>query len=124
MNYVRARARDGRQVEVAYDYIGNYMPSANYYVEEYAQAWASQEMARKAVRFERRLEFALEGHRFFDLVRWGIAADYISTYLSSEKSRLPNNLTGVSFTPNKNEYFPIPQLEMSLNPQFKQNDGY
>ncbi len=124
VNYVRARARDGRQVEVAYDYIGNYMPSATYYVEEYTQPWTGQEMGRKAVRFERRLELALEGHRFFDLVRWGIAGDYITTYLNTEKGRLPNNLTGVSFTPNKNEYFPIPQLEMSLNPKFKQNDGY
>ena len=33
MNYVRARARDGRYVEVSYDYIGSYYPSANYYVD-------------------------------------------------------------------------------------------
>ena len=33
----------------------------------------NQENARKALRWERRLEFAMEGSRFFDLVRWGIA---------------------------------------------------
>ncbi len=49
--------------------------------------------ARDAVRFERRLELGLEGHRFFDLVRWGIAADYINKYLQVEKTRLPNDLT-------------------------------
>ncbi|MBP7151892.1 MAG: RagB/SusD family nutrient uptake outer membrane protein, partial [Paludibacteraceae bacterium] len=31
----------------------------------------TQDYARKALRWERRLEFAMEGSRFFDLVRWG-----------------------------------------------------
>ncbi len=124
VNYVRERARDGRYVEVSYDYIGNYYPSANYYMDTYNQPWTDKDKARDAVRFERRLEFGLEGHRFFDLVRWGIAADYINTYLDKEKSRLPNNLTGVSFTAGKNEYFPIPQGEIDLDPNLKQNPGY
>lgn len=124
VNFVRARAMTGRQVEVAYDYIGNYLPSANYYVGLYNSSWVDQTTARNAVRFERRLELALEGHRFFDLVRWGIAADYIGKYLTTEKDRLPNNLTGISFTANKNEYFPIPQTEIDLNPKLKQNPGY
>lgn len=124
VNYVRARAMNGRQVEVSYDYIGNYLPSANYYVGLYNDPWTDQNIARDAVRFERRLELALEGQRFFDLVRWGIAADYINNYLTTEKDRLPNNLTGVTFTVNKNEYFPIPQTEIDLNPKLKQNPGY
>lgn len=124
VNFVRARARDGRMVEVSYDYIGNYMASANYNIGLYNTAWADKDMARKAVRFERRLELALEGHRFFDLVRWGIAADYIGKYLTAETPRLPNNLTGVSFTTGRNEYFPIPQQELDLNPNLHQNDGY
>lgn len=124
VNYVRARARDGRYVEVAYDYIGNYSPSANYYIDTYNQPWTDQVMARDAVRFERRLEFALEGQRFFDLVRWGIAADYINKYLQQETPRLPNDLNGVTFTASKNEYFPIPQQEIDLDPNLKQNPGY
>lgn len=124
VNYVRARARDGRYVEVSYDYIGNYYPSANYYMDTYNQPWTNKDQARNAVRFERRLELGLEGHRFFDLVRWGIAADYINKYLQEEKSRLPNDLTGVTFTANKNEYFPIPQGEIDLDPNLKQNPGY
>jgi starch-binding outer membrane protein, SusD/RagB family len=129
VNYVRTRAMNGRTVELAYDYIGNYLPSANYYMDIYHTVWASQDVARKAVRFERRLEFALEGHRFFDLVRWGIASSYITTYLNVEKNRLPGDLTGVSFTANKHEYFPIPQQEIDLSnkdgkPLLKQNPGY
>ncbi len=124
VNYVRNRAKTGRMVEVAYDYIGNYLPSANYSIDIYNTAWADQTMARNAVRFERRLELALEGHRFFDLVRWGIAADYITTYLTKEKDRLPNNLKGVAFKANQYEYFPIPQQEIDLDPKLKQNPGY
>ena len=41
-------------------------------------SFPSQDYARKAVRFERRLELAMEGQRFFDLVRWGIAATTIN----------------------------------------------
>ena len=58
----------------------------------YNQPWTNKDEARNAVRFERRLELGLEGHRFFDLVRWGIAADYINKYLQEEKTRLPNDL--------------------------------
>lgn len=124
VNYVRNRAKTGRQVEVVYDAIGGYLASANYVVDTYNTPWADQALARKAVRFERRLELALEGHRFFDLVRWGIAAEYLNTYLLTEKTRLPNNLAGVTFTANKNEYFPIPQNEIDLNSNIKQNPGY
>jgi hypothetical protein len=124
VNYVRNRALNGRMVEVAYDYIGSYYASANYSIGLYNTAWADKNFARNAVRYERRLELALEGHRFFDLVRWGIAGTYINSYLTAEKVRLPANLTGVTFTEGKNEYFPIPQNEIDLNPNFKQNQGY
>ena len=124
VNYVRNRAKTGRQVLVVYDEYGNYSPSANYFVEPYNDAFPDKDFAVKAIRFERRLELALEGHRFFDLVRWGIADDYINTYLQTEQQRLPNNLSGVSFTPGKHEYFPIPQLEVDLNAEIVQNPGY
>jgi hypothetical protein len=63
-------------------------------------------MARTAVRFERRLELAHEGHRFFDLVRWGIAAETLNAYLATEKNKRVYKQTA-SFTKGKNEYFPI-----------------
>jgi hypothetical protein len=59
------------------------------------------------IRHERRVELGFEFHRFFDLVRWGIAKDV-----------LPD------FVPGKNEVFPIPQTERDLNPNLSQNNGY
>src|SRR5690606_2280382 len=47
----------------------------------------TQDFARKAMRFERRLEFAMEGSRFFDLVRWGVADEVLNTYYEEEKSK-------------------------------------
>jgi hypothetical protein len=81
--------------------------AANYQVGLYTEAWTDQEMARKAVRFETRLEFAMEGHRFFDLQRWGIQAEVLNAYLQSE-SRYRVYLQGKSFTEGKNEFYPIP----------------
>lgn len=126
VNYVRNRAKTGRKVEVVYDNTGGYLASASYNAGLYTVAWADQATARKAVHFERRLELALEGQRFFDLVRWGEAADFINNkYIPSEKTRLPlSSLDGETFKTDTNEYYPIPQLEIDLNPNLKQNPNY
>ncbi|MGL1885016.1 MAG: RagB/SusD family nutrient uptake outer membrane protein [Reichenbachiella sp.] len=90
------------------------LPAANYDVQEYG-SFPSQAYARKAVRHETRMEFALEGHRFYDLVRWGVAASTLNKYLDSELSnnKLPW-LQGIQFTENKNEYYPLPQAEINI----------
>lgn len=100
--------------------------AANYVISEYIAPWADKELATKAVRFERKLELSGEGHRFFDLVRWGIAATEINAYLTYEGAKLPNSLGGARFTPNKNEYMPIPQRQIDLQGAdvLKQNTGY
>jgi len=91
----------------------------------YNTAWTNQAMARNAVRFERRLEFAQEGHRFFDLVRWGIADTYLNAYLQKEQTRGVGSVqSDANFHKGKHEYFPIPQQEIILDPQLKQNAGY
>ncbi len=82
-------------------------PAANYDIATYDTAWTDQDTARKAVRFETRLEFALEGHRFFDLQRWGISAEVLNAYVASE-SEHRTYLAGRSFAAGKNEFFPIP----------------
>ena len=81
--------------------------AANYTISEYNEAWTDQAVARKAVRFETRLEFAMEGHRFFDLQRWGVQAEVLNAYIASE-SRTRVYLQGRSFTKGKNEFYPIP----------------
>lgn len=103
-------------------------PSANYVIGEYTAAWTDQAEARKAVRFERRLELAMEGHRFFDLVRWGVAAETINEYLAVEKDKRAY-LIGASFKPGVNEYYPIPEQQIILSsingvPTLQQNPGY
>jgi hypothetical protein len=120
VNRVRERAKNSCQVAIDYS---SGSPSANYFADTYNTPWADKDFARNAVRFETRLELALEGHRFFDLVRWGIAATYLSNYLGVEKTRI-DHLKGAAFTENRNEYFPIPQFEIGLNPNLKQNTGY
>jgi hypothetical protein len=117
VNQLRARAANGCQVMNGSD------PAANYFTDTYNTPWADQTFARNAVRFESRIELSLEGHRFFDLVRWGIAGDYLNAYLQKEQTRI-DHLKGVSFKAGKNEYFPIPQKEIGLNKNLVQNPGY
>lgn len=103
-------------------------PAANYVIGTYDAAWTDAATARKAVRFERRLELGMEGHRFFDLVRWGVAADVKNAYYAKEKAKRPYLGAG-SFTAGKNEIYPIPakaitQSAKNGTPTLKQNPGY
>ena len=104
--------------------------AANYKISNYTTPWTDKDLARKAVRFESRLEFALEGHRFFDLQRWGIAAEILNAYLLEEgKSNKRVYLSGKTFTKNKNEFYPIPleAIDRSLKggvPTLKQDPAY
>lgn len=103
--------------------------AANYHVSLYTTPFSSKEEARKIVRFERKLELAMEGHRFYDLVRWGIVADEMNAYLAVEAVRRPTTLDGTSFTPNKHEYLPIPDFAITQSiqdgqPTLKQNPNY
>ncbi len=81
VNEVRNKAK--RSIDATYVPADLDITKANYKVEPYS-AFASQEQARLAVRMERRLELALEGHRWFDLVRWGIAVNTMNQFFNSE----------------------------------------
>ncbi|WP_321347826.1 RagB/SusD family nutrient uptake outer membrane protein [uncultured Draconibacterium sp.] len=99
---------------------------SNYMIAEYDGsnlAW-TQDNARKALQWERRLEFAMESPRFFDLVRWGIAEPVLNDYLDKEKTR-KDFLNDAQFTAGRDEYFPIPQREIDFTKGlYEQNVGY
>jgi hypothetical protein len=101
-------------------------PAANYKVGTYP-SFPSQDYARKAVQWELRLEFAMEGHRFFDLVRWGIADQTLNAYIEKDV-QFRSFLIGATFDTGKDEYWPIPQNEIDLQNAEEeilvQNQGY
>jgi hypothetical protein len=102
-------------------------PTSKYNVKTYSPGvnivW-DQENARKALRFERRLEMALEGERFFDLIRWGIADTVIHDFFDAEKPTR-SIYQGAHFTKNRDEYLPIPQNQIFFSEgKYVQNPGY
>lgn len=103
----------------------NYAPNMKISVYEPGKncTWTT-DFARQALRWERRLEFAMEGSRFFDLVRWGIVSDVINNYYSTEASKR-SYYSSARFTKNKNEYLPIPNQQIVfVNGIYKQNYGW
>jgi len=102
--------------------------AANYLIQTYNTVWTDKATALKAVQFEQRLEFAMEGHRRFDLVRWKIAEKTLNDYYAVEGTKR-TYLNNVKFVAGKHEYFPIPIQEI-LNsqvngqPTLKQNPNY
>ena len=132
VNLIRSRAKTGSVQDASVNTVVNPYPVGTF-------AAKGKSFSLNAIRMENRLEFAMEGHRFFDLVRWGIAAPYINKYLKEESingtdlsGRTYNKrgyLVGRSYTAGKNDYFPLPNDEI-LNsqldgkPTLTQNPGY
>jgi tetratricopeptide (TPR) repeat protein len=100
-------------------------PAANYKISTYDAPWTDKAVARTAVRFERKLELAMEGHRFFDLVRWGTDVADINAYLKYENTVLPNTLPNGGYQA-KHALLPLPQAQIDLlgSSILKQNPGY
>lgn len=75
----------------------------------------------KAIRHERRVELAMEGHRWFDLCRWGVAKQVIDAYKTGETTEVQAQMS--EFVAGKHELMPIPSKEIDLNPM-TQNPNY
>ncbi|MEY8487155.1 RagB/SusD family nutrient uptake outer membrane protein [uncultured Parabacteroides sp.] len=90
-------------------------PAANYKTEPYPVghvAFSSQEQAWKAVRTEIQLEFATEGHRFFDLRRWNIDSEVLNDFIARD-SKFRDFMQGVSYSINR-RYWPLPQTQIDI----------
>lgn len=108
-------------------------PADNYKIGLYTAATFNAANAMDAIRFERRLELAMEGHRFFDLQRYnkenpGYMATVLNRFIQREKDNKPI-LQNARFVQGRNEIFPIPQGEIDqMNADGKtrlvQNPGY
>jgi hypothetical protein len=93
---------------------------AQYRIGTYTTPFSGQVDGRTKVRYERRLELAMEGHRFFDLRRWGIAEQTINAYLTVEKNRRLYLGGAEAFTP-RHRYYPIPAIQIELSKSGGQN---
>jgi hypothetical protein len=132
VNRVRARAADPAGWVVD----GNGNPAANYQISEYP-TFGSQADALEAIRFERKLELAMEGHRFFDLVRWHVNSSrsalpfdmvsFMNDYYQTEGAKRPH-IAGSNFE-ERNLYTPIPDAVIANSTvngvqNITQNPGY
>ena len=78
-----------------------------------------------ALRHERRCELAMEGHRWFDIVRWNIAYETITAYEAGESAEYKAQVAlGGGFKKGQHEILPIPYDEILLNPEKMEQNPY
>lgn len=114
------RNRASQSTAMIADYPSLY--GVTFYVKPYNGNYTKDE-ALKMLKFERRVELAMECDRFFDLVRWGEADKVLNKYYAEEANDC-TVYSNASFTKNKNEYLPIPFAQISAsNGHYTQNCG-
>ena len=121
INQVRARAANEASIITNDDD----SEAANYEIELY-DGFSSPDEALEALYFERKLELSGEGHRFFDLRRWGIAEPELNRIVDFEAMFLPAAYAGAEFVAPQDLYYPIPQQQIDLQGAdiLPQNPGY
>ena len=113
LNWIRKRAKDSS----ANPLDPTILPPFPY--GNYAE---NQADLRKAIRHERRVELAMEGHRWFDLIRWGIAGEVMNAYRLKYIDKEGKDMS--PFIVGKHELFPIPEQQLNANPLLEQNPDY
>jgi len=125
INDIRQRAKNSikKHIEYAADQCDIALYPVSYFQDK--------ETARKCLRWERRLEMGMEGSRFFDLRRWGIASETLNNYFKSEAKDVYDGqpyaeyYKDANFTPGKNEFWPVPYNQLYYIPGlYTQNKGY
>ena len=120
VNQVRSRAKGMIANSIVSGYPLKY--NVHYAVSTYNGSYSKEDVLA-IVKMERRLELAMEGERFFDLVRWGDAATVINRFYTTEAATM-SFLSDAVFTANKNEYAPVPYEQISAsNGHYTQNVG-
>lgn len=112
VNQIRSRAA----LDVNIIKLADGSPAANYKISTYPSthaAYSNREVCMKAIRMERKLELAMEGERWFDLVRWGgdYMAQEIRAYIDYEKNYIPK-FAGASYLPASRTMLPVPDNEI------------
>lgn len=125
INEIRTRAANS--VEKHIGYAKEFCEIAPYP----ASYFSSKEKARECLRWERRLEMAMESSRYFDLRRWGIASTVLNAYFEMEKNSVYEGVAygqyyqDAHYTAGKNEFYPIPYNQLYYVPGlYVQNKGY
>jgi hypothetical protein len=122
INLVRGRAANTAGYVVESDGV---TPAATYAISPYA-SFPTQDYARTALRMERKLELGQEGHRYFDLQRWGTVKSELNKILGYEETMDWGGLCyNKSTVGDKDVNYPIPQRQIDLsNGLIVQNAGH
>ena len=125
VNAIRQRAKNSVAKHIAY--AADQCDIALYTSSDFD----TKEKARLRLRWERRLELAMENGRFFDLKRWGIASKTLNAFFASEQNDVYEGQTyaqyyaDAHFTPGKNEFYPVPYNQLYYVPGlYVQNPNY
>ncbi len=112
VNAVRNRAANPDGFVKENDQIAN---AASYVIAPYA-SFSDQDFAISAVKFERKLELGQEGHRYYDLQRWGDVQSELNRILNYEKTmEWGSSLYGNAIVGPEDVNFPIPQRQIDLS---------
>lgn len=112
VNAVRNRAANPEGFVTEEDGI---TPAANYRIGNYGSSWGSVDPLT-AIKFERKLELGMEGHRYFDLQRWDAVVPELSRILAFEKTmEWGDSMYGSAGVGVEDVNYPVPQRQIDLS---------